>query len=136
MAKKVSRAGGRAARRTVDPIIVTRRGKIARLESSLTPHEAQIEDLVFIRKVLTRTDIPFLLVRNHKNRPILAINIELRPAVERALVAACANEPMYAKTIDEKGISPNLIAKGGLSALEDPRIVRLYRRRIAPGGLR
>jgi hypothetical protein len=136
MAKKVSRAGGRAARRTVDPIIVTRRGKIARLESSLTPHEAQIEDLVFIRKVLTRTDIPFLLVRNHKNRPILAVNIELRPAVERALVAACANEPMYAKTIDEKGISPNLIAKGGLSALEDPRIVRLYRRRIAPGGLR
>ena len=136
MAKFVSRGGVRPVRRTLDPIIVTRRGKIARLETSLTPHEAQIEDLVFIRKVLTRADIPFLLIRSPKNRPILAINIELRPAVERALVAACITEPMYAKTVDETGISPVLIAKGRLSALADPRIVRLYRRRIAPGGLR
>jgi hypothetical protein len=136
MAKMKSRAGGRPVRRTVEPIIVTRRGKIARLESSLTPHEAQIEDLVFIRKVLNRADIPFLLIRSHKGRPILAINIELRPAVERALVAACASDPMYGKTTDEQGISPVLIAKGRLSPLADPRIVRLYRRRIAPGGLR
>ena len=136
MAKFVSREGVRPVRRTVEPILVTRRGKIARVESSLTPHEAQVEDLVFIRKVLNRADIPFLLIRNHKNRPILAVNIELRPAVERALVTACATEPMYAKTIDEKGISPVLIAKGHLSPLVDPRIVRLYRRRIAPGGLR
>jgi hypothetical protein len=136
MAKFVSREGVRPARRTLDPIIVTRRGKIARLESSLTPHEAQIEDLVFIRKVLNRADIPFLLIRNPRSRPILAVNIELRPAVEHALVTACATEPMYAKTLDEKGISPVLIAKGQLSPLADPRIMRLYRRRIAPGGLR
>jgi hypothetical protein len=136
MAKIVSRGGVRPARRTLDPIIVTRRGKIARLETSLTPHEAQIEDLVFIRKVLTRADIPILLIRNDKNRPILAVNIELRPAVERALVAACTTEPMYAKTVDETGIPPVLIAKGRLSPLADPRIIRLYRRRIAPGGLR
>jgi Stealth protein CR2, conserved region 2/Stealth protein CR3, conserved region 3/Stealth protein CR4, conserved region 4/Stealth protein CR1, conserved region 1 len=136
MARSVSREGVRPAQRPLAPIIVTRRGKIARLESRLTPHEAQIEDLVFIRKVLTRADIPFLLIRNHKSRPILAINIELRPAVQHALVMACATEPMYAKTIDEKGISPVLIAKGRLSELPDPRIVRLYRRRIAPGGLR
>src|ERR1700733_2482648 len=136
MAKNLARQGVRPIRRTVDPIVVSRRGKIARLESSLTPHEAQIEDLVFIRKVLSRSDIPFLLVRNHKDRPILAINIELRPAVERALVTACAGEPMYAKTIDEKGLSPVLVANGGLSPLIDPRMVRLYRRRKAPGGLR
>jgi Stealth protein CR2, conserved region 2/Stealth protein CR3, conserved region 3/Stealth protein CR4, conserved region 4/Stealth protein CR1, conserved region 1 len=136
MAKIVSREGGRPARRPLDPIIVTRRGKIARLETSLTPHEAQIEDLVFIRKVLARADIPYLLIRKPKSRPILAINIELRPAVQRALVAACGTEPMYAKTLDEKGISPVLIAKGQISALADPRILRLYRRRIAPGGLR
>ena len=79
MAKNVSREGGRPVRRTVDPIIVTRRGKLARLESSLTPHEAQIEDLVFLRKVLTRANIPYLLIRSHKGRPILAIDIELRP---------------------------------------------------------
>src|SRR6516165_7636611 len=110
MAKLVSGKGDRPVRRTPDPIIVTRRGKIARLESRLTPHEAQIEDLVFLRKVLNRADIPFQLIRSHKGRPILAINIELRPTVERALVAACASEPMYAKTIDQSGISPVLVA--------------------------
>src|ERR1700688_4089906 len=128
-----SRGGSRTS---LDPIIVTRRGKIARRESSLTPDEAQIEDLVFVRKALNRARIPFLLIRNPKNRPILAINIERRPAVERALITACAGEPMYAKTIDEKGLSPVLIAKGQLSPLVDPRILRVYRRRIAPGGLR
>ena len=136
MAKFVSRGGGRPVRRAFEPIMVTKRGKIARLESSLTPHEAQIEDLVFLRKVLSRANIPFLLVRNHKNRPILAVDIELRTGVEQALAAACAGEPMYAKTIDESGISPVLVANGHLSRLVDPRIVRLYRRRIAPGGLR
>src|SRR5262249_60007153 len=71
-----------------------------------------------------------------KSRPILAVDIELRPAVEQTLAAACAGEPMYAKTIDERGISPVLVANGHLSRLVDPRIVRLYRRRIAPGGFR
>lgn len=136
MPKISSRDGGRPAQRTVNPIIVTRRGKIARLESGLTPQEAQIEDLVFLRKVLNRADIPYLLIRNHKNRPVLAINIELRAGLERALAAACATEPMYAKTIDEPGLSPVLVATDGLSQLVDPRVVRLYRRRIAPGGFR
>jgi hypothetical protein len=136
MAKFVSREGVQPARRTLDPIIVTRQGEIARLESRLAPQEAQIEDLVFLRKVLNRATIPYLFIRSHKNLPILAIDIELRPAVERALTAACADEPMYAKTIDERGISPALVANGNLSRLVDPQIVRLYRRRIAPGGFR
>jgi hypothetical protein len=136
MAKFVSRDGVQPARRTLDPIIVTRQGEIARLESRLTPQEAQIEDLVFLRKVLNRATIPYLFIRSHKNLPILAIDIELRPAVERALTAACADEPMYAKTIDERGISPVLVANGNLSRFVDPHIVRLYRRRIAPGGFR
>lgn len=136
MPKFSSRGGVRPAQRPVQPIIATRSGKIARLESSLTPHEAQIEDLIFLRKVLDKADIPFLLIRNHKSRPVLGINIELRSAVERALAAACVAEPMYAKTIDERGISPVLVANGHLSKLVDPRILRLYRRRIAPGGFR
>jgi hypothetical protein len=136
MVKFVSREGVQPARRTLDPIIVTRQGEIARLESRLTPQEAQIEDLVFLRKVLNRATIPYLFIRSHKNLPILAIDIELRPAVERALTAACADEPMYAKTIDERGISPVLVANANLSRLVDPHIVRLYRRRIAPGGFR
>src|SRR5258707_13498952 len=105
MSKTVPRDGGRLAPSAVKPIIVTRRGKIARLETSLTPHEALVEDLVFLRKVLNRADIPYLLIRNHKGRPVLAINVELRPAVESALATACATEPMQAKTIDQPGIS-------------------------------
>ena len=136
MPKSYSRGGGRPAQRVPTPIIVTRRGKIARLESGLTPYEAQIEDLVFLRKLLNRANIPFLLIRNHKGRPILAVDIEQRPVVERTLTAACATEPMYAKTLDEKGLSPVLLANGQLSQSADPRIVRLYRRRIAPGGFR
>jgi Stealth protein CR2, conserved region 2/Stealth protein CR4, conserved region 4/Stealth protein CR3, conserved region 3/Stealth protein CR1, conserved region 1 len=116
--------------------IVTRRGKITRIESSLTPHEAQIEDLVFIRKLLKKANIPFLLIRNHKDRPVLALDIGLRSAVERVLTAGCAEEPMYAKTVDAPALSPVLVAEGRLSPVADPRIVRLYRRRIAPGGFR
>jgi len=137
MTKLMSRNDVRPIQRTTgDPIIVTRQGVIARLESSLTPHEAQIEDLVFLRKALVRARVPFLLIRDDNNRPILAVDIELRPAVERALAAACVAEPMYAKTIDEFKLSPVLVAQGRLSSSADPRIVRLYRRRIAPGGFR
>jgi hypothetical protein len=116
--------------------IVTRRGKIARIESSLTPHEAQIEDLIFLRKLLKKANIPFLLIRNHKNRPVLVIDIDLRSTVEDELATACAEEPMYAKTVDTPGLSPVLVAQGRLSLAADSRIVRLYRRRIAPGGFR
>lgn len=136
MAKSMSGKGGRPVQRTANPVIVTRQGKIARLESSLTPYEAQIEDLVFLRKVLKKANIAFLLIRDHKSRPVLAINVELRPAVVTALATACATEPMYAKTLDVSGLSPVLVAEGGLSPLMDPRIIRLYRRRIAPGGFR
>ncbi len=136
MSEFTSRDGSWSAKPVLEPIIVTRRGKIARLESSLTPQEAQIEDLVFVRKTLSRAGIPFLFVRGHKSRPILAVDIQLRPAVGQALAAACVTEPMYAKTMDEKGIPPVLLANGRLSAMGDPRILRLYRRRIAPGGFR
>lgn len=136
MTKTMSRNDGRARLGTVDPIIVTRKGIITRLESRLTPHEAQVEDLLFVRKVLKRADIPFLLIRDDKARPVLAIDVELRSEVERALVKACVAEPMYAKTLDLPKLPPVLVAQGRLSPLTDPRIVRLYRRRIARGGLR
>jgi hypothetical protein len=54
MAKVASGNGVRPVQSTVKPVIVSRSGRVARLESSLTPHEAQIEDLVFVRKILKR----------------------------------------------------------------------------------
>jgi Stealth protein CR1, conserved region 1 len=134
--KIASRDAVRPLQGIVDPIIVTRNGTIVRFESSLTPHEAQIEDLVFLRKALANADIPVLLIRDHKSRPILAVDIQLRPRVERALAAACVAEPMYAKTLDGPKLPPVLVGGGRLSELADPRIVRLYRRRIARGGFR
>src|SRR6202041_3775440 len=126
MTKIASSDDIRPVQSTDKPVIVSRSGRVARLESSLNPHEAQIEDLVFVRKILKRANIPFLLIRDHKNRPVLAIDIELRSAVETELTTACASEPMYAKTVDVSGLSPVLIADGGLSRLDDPRLVRLY----------
>ena len=99
----------RPVQSTDKPVIVSRSGRVARLESSLTPHEAQIEDLVFVRKILKKANIPFLLIRDHKNRPVLAVDIEQRSAVERELTIACATEPMYAKTADVAGLSPILL---------------------------
>lgn len=43
-------------------------GKGRRQESSLTPHEAQIEDLFFLRKVLKQADIPVVLIRTAFSR--------------------------------------------------------------------
>jgi len=136
MTKIASRDDVRRIRSVVDPIIVTRKGHIARLQSRSTPPEAQIEDLLFLRKVLKGTGIPYLLIRDDKDRPILVVDVELRSAVERALAAACVSEPMYAKTIGGPKLPPVVVAYGRLSELVDPRIVRLYRRRIAPGGMR
>jgi hypothetical protein len=89
MTDVVTRDGVRPVQRTDNQVIVTRRGKIARLESSLTPHEAQIEDLVFLRKVLKKANIPYLLIRDHKNRPILVVDVELSSEVEREVTSAC-----------------------------------------------
>ncbi|HUO37482.1 MAG TPA: stealth conserved region 3 domain-containing protein [Mycobacterium sp.] len=136
MTKIRSPAGLRPMKGIVAPVIVTRKGHIARLESSLTPHEAQVEDLVFLRKVLRRAGIPFLLIRDDKGRPILVVDIELRSTAEHQVATACAAEPMYAKTLDVHGLLPVLVAKGRPSASPDPRNLRLYRRRIAPGGFR
>lgn len=134
MPKIFAQDGSRPGR--MNSLVVSRRGKVARRECGLPPHEAQIEDLVFLRKTLNRADIPYLLIRSHKNRPAIAVDIALRSAVEQALATACATEPMYAKTLDGVNISPVLLADGRLSAAADARNLRLYRRRITPGGFR
>ncbi len=52
MTKVASGNGVRPVQSTDNPVIISRSGRVARLESSHTPHEAQIEDLVFVRKIL------------------------------------------------------------------------------------
>jgi Stealth protein CR2, conserved region 2/Stealth protein CR4, conserved region 4/Stealth protein CR3, conserved region 3/Stealth protein CR1, conserved region 1 len=116
--------------------VVVRKGVAQLVNESLTPRQALIEDLLFIRSVLTDAGVEFLLVRGNDERPVIAIDSSLRTRVESALAEACADEPMYAKTIDGKTRPPVLVNQGVLSRRRKARIFRLYRPRIEPvGGL-
>ncbi|MFV9452057.1 stealth family protein [Rhodococcus sp. NM-2] len=99
--------------------------------STTTPHEATTEDLLFVRSVLDDAGIGYLLVRGNHTRPVLAVNWADRQALRTALVAACADQPFYAKTVGS-GRAPVLIADGTLSHIPAARILRLFRPRIEP----
>ena len=120
--------------------VVQRRGRLALRNgtmggSGLTPHEAMVCDLLFIRQVLDQHNIEFLLVRGNDQRPVLAIDLSLRPRLEAALAAACAHEPLYARSVDTKK-STVLVADGVLATSAQTRIVRLFRPRVETvGGL-
>ena len=59
----------------------------------------------------------------------------VRPRLEAALAAACADEPLYARSVDTKK-STVLVADGVLAASAQTRIVRLFRPRVETvGGL-
>lgn len=129
-----------AARIAARSDVATRRGRLALLNGTvggagLAPHEAMVADLLFIRQVLDEHGIEFLLVRGNDKRPVLALDLSLRPVLEAALAAACANEPFYARSVDTKKTTV-LVADGVLAASPATRIVRLFRPRVEPvGGL-
>lgn len=120
--------------------VVTRRGRLALLNGTvggngLTPHEAMVADLLFVRQVLDENGIEFLLVRGNDQRPVLALDLSLRPNLEAALAAACADEPFYARSVDTKKATV-LVADGLLATSSATRIMRLFRPRVEPvGGL-
>lgn len=115
--------------------VVIRKGVARLVNTELTPHQALLEDLLFIGDVLDAAGIEFLLVRGNDERPVIAIDTSLKGRLTEALAIACADEPMYSKTIDGKS-RPVLIADGSLSPKRKARIFRLYRPRIEPvGGL-
>jgi hypothetical protein len=117
------------------PDVVIRKGLATLVNRSLTPHQALVTDLLFIRDALLATGIDFWLIRGNDERPVIAIDVQNRDTVVRALVAACADEPLYAKTVDGRRRPPLLVADGRLTDNPDAGIFRLYRPRIEPVGL-
>ncbi|ALD13085.1 Capsular polysaccharide phosphotransferase SacB [Clavibacter michiganensis] len=117
------------------PDVVIRKGLATLVNRTLTPHQALVTDLLFIRDALLATGIDFWLIRGNDERPVIAIDVQNRDTVVRALVAACADEPLYAKTVDGRRRPPLLVADGRLTDNPDAGIFRLYRPRIEPVGL-
>jgi hypothetical protein len=103
----------------------------------LTPYEAMVQDLLFIRAELDMAGIPFLLIRGADGRPALVVDLSLRARVAETLMAACLEAPLRAKILDGTGRSSVYLGDGLLSADPDPRLLRVFRRRECPrSGLR
>ncbi|MDQ0742769.1 hypothetical protein QFZ62_000077 [Clavibacter sp. B3I6] len=117
------------------PDVMVRKGLATLVNRELTPHQALVTDLLFIRDALLATGIDFWLIRGNDERPVIAIDVQHRDTVVRALVAACADEPLYAKTVDGRRRPPLLVADGRVTDNPDAGIFRLYRPRIEPVGL-
>ena len=118
------------------PEVVEFGGRYGLTISTTTPHEATVEDLLFVRSVLDDAGIGYLLVRGNHARPVLAVNWADRRALRTALVEACADQPFYAKAVGS-GRAAVLIADAALSHTPAVRILRLFRPRLEPvSGLR
>ncbi|WP_354567562.1 stealth family protein [Glaciihabitans sp. UYNi722] len=114
--------------------LVPSKGQLAILNDRLTPREAMIEDLLFIRRVLEDADIDYLLVRGNDTRPAIAVDRRARKALRRALAAACAEEPFYSKPADGVLGATVALAEGKLAVDKSMRAVILFRPRITSNG--
>ncbi|GAA1345841.1 hypothetical protein JOE65_001146 [Arthrobacter roseus] len=128
----VSSAAEQRFRSRSDLMLV--KGRFALINRDLTPNDAMVEDLLFIRTVLDNAGIGYLLVRGNDARPVIAVDLQESDAFRDALVTACANEPFYVRTVDTKGRSTRLVADGIFSRSGMARIFRLFRPRIEPFG--
>lgn len=116
--------------------IVRADGRYALLNSTMTPHEAMVEDLLFVRAALDAKDIPYLLVRGNDARPVIAVSWTERKKLRKALVLACQEEPFYSMSVDTRKDTALLVADGRLATSSKARMFRLYRPRVEPvGGL-
>lgn len=114
--------------------VVVRKGIFTLINGHLTPRESMIEDLLFLGSVLDSAEIPFFLIRDGGDRPIIAVDFSLRKKLRAALAEACANEPFYSKPAGERGRPPVLVAEGELAGDSKARAFTLYRPRIEPQG--
>ncbi|TJZ80221.1 sugar phosphotransferase [Rhodococcus oryzae] len=112
------------------PEVVRFKGRFALSITTTTPHEAVVEDLLFIRDTLDAAGIEYLLVRGNDERPVIAVNWADRKSLRAALVAACEDLPFYSKTVDAKRGPAVLVADGTLSTTSKARIFRLFRPRV------
>jgi hypothetical protein len=77
--------------------IVLNDGMLSLVNHTVTPHEAMVEDLLFLRRVLDAAGIRYLLVRDDNALPVLAVDRRDRKLLQDSLVEACQSEPFYAQ---------------------------------------
>jgi UDP-glucose 4-epimerase len=116
--------------------LVIRKGQLTLINSTLTPRDAMIADTLFVRDALEAAGIAMHLVRGNDERPVIAVDITSRPAVEAALVAATADEPFSAKPHSSSSGAKRAktIAAGALADSPKTRSFALYRPRVEPLG--
>ena len=115
------------------PGVARVKGRLTLMDTGLTPNQAMVEDLLFVRRVLDEAGIGYLLVRGNDQRPVIAVDLIHREDLRRAMVAACLEEPFYARSVDTKKSRTLLIADGELSPSHKTRIIRVYRPRAVSG---
>src|SRR5690554_6826186 len=124
--------------------IVLHDGLLTLVNATLAPHEAMVDDLLFVRGVLDAASIRFLLVRDDHGLPVIAVDRERRKALQEAFAAACQNEPFYARSarLTETGTESKadarlqalLLAEGSWLSGTKSRAFALFRPRVDPAG--
>src|SRR4051812_9393125 len=73
--------------------VVERDGRLTLVNTTASPLEAMVDDLLFIRAVLDSAGISYLLIRGNDARPVLAIDAERYTDFSEAFVEAAQAEP-------------------------------------------
>ena len=112
-------------------------GRFSLINEDLTPDEAMVADLLFVRAALDAAAIGYLLIRGDEDRPVLAVDKRDRQDVVEALRVAGTREPLYSRAMDRGGAAAVLVAAGTLSDDPKAKVFRLFRPRVElRGGLR
>ena len=102
--------------------------------SDQTPHQAMVEDLLFVRALLEAAGLRFMLVHGNDQRPVIAVDTADATAVRAALIAGMADEPFLIKR-DAKNAGPAVRVSDGLLHLgPKDRSSIIFRPRVAPEG--
>ncbi|MET1051109.1 MAG: stealth family protein [Mycetocola sp.] len=136
--------GLRPSRFTRDDVVL-RKGEYTLINGHLTPRESMITDILSLRRVLERAEIPYLLVRGSSDNLVIAVDRTCRKQLTAAFAEAFADEPFYAKPLDVDALQSGkrskkpdapamLLADGALTANRKRSVFRLYRPRIEPMG--
>jgi len=112
------------------PDVVVRKGRLTLVNGHLTPQQSMIEDLLFLDDALTAGDVDHLLIRGNDQRPVIALDERDRQRAESAVMAAAANEPLYAKPPGKPAV---LVIDDGLASVDEP-VLRVFRPRVEPLG--
>ncbi len=121
----------------------------------LSPYEAMVDDLNFVRNALDSADVEYLLARSEDSssgavRPTLAVNDRDRDSAVAALAEACLSTVMYSKPAKATGgrhtaakqtrlrrrgqRSHALVSSGSLGGHPNDRAFVLYRPRVSKNG--